>query len=163
MQQENRETEDTTYTINYDMGEWTFEVKKSLLDYSLLLKHLANDVPIENNTINLLPFSFQLSEENLKRIFDYVSKYKSYDGEDEKKEDFCVSIFEEDENFLQNFGDILQTSQFLQVDCLTDVMERYITRAINDINDPTYLCETFGWRKTKIHKDLEWTTHSNDW
>lgn len=162
-------TQEVKYTIKcpdlHSEADWTLEVEESILKHSFVFKNIISDTKIENYEIPFPSFQLPTSKQNLEKIFDYVRKYKDYIGEENQLYKYCVSIIENDDDnyFLENFGDILQVSQFLQIDCLTKVLEDYLTKTINEMSGVPEICDMFGWKETKIHPDLEWTCHSNDW
>lgn len=158
MSLENQETKITLEGVG-----WSYEARESLLRSSSLLKNIISDTQIIDNKIPFPKFEIPINRENLEKVFNFVEQFSKYEGDKNNSYQFALSIFGKDDYFMKNFGDILQLSQFLQVDCLTKILERYLAEMINDISTVDQLCETFGWEKTEIHTDLQWTTQSNDW
>ncbi|OHS96089.1 hypothetical protein TRFO_37792 [Tritrichomonas foetus] len=77
----------------------------------------------------------KLNQEIVGYIFNYIGRYYVRDAKSKKNSDYewAKSFFNEAANkpFLDNFGNILMASQFLQVEILTSMMERYIHDTIS--------------------------------
>ena len=133
------------------------EVTDFQISCSKTLKNLIKDLgKNKDHKIELAQFDFK----PISLIFEFINQYSIAKKDVETDlQKWCFDTIKNNKDFLDNFGNILKMSQFLQITFLNKILNQYIANEIQGCKTVDEVSKKIGWKPENIPipKDLEWT------